>query len=392
MNRRLLLAVTGLMLLASACSPLIQADTNFRNGQYAESVPYYREYLQSSPKNAQARARLGYALLQNGKFGQAATELAKALQLDPTNGFATLYLGQAYLMGGRSDAAARVWRSYSDANMPMVQAAVKRQLTLVRMLAGRQLAQQALEQEDSLSAADLHPGAVAVSAFKPFTDDAYLVPLKKALQSMIIADLAKIHGVEALDRFRILGLMEALQPGSQGVITPESAARAGLLLQAENVVVGGLYPGLQATPTIISAPGGEIRATFNLNFPQRKFNQLVQAAALQIATGAGVPVTEQEKPLLAGEALDFLSVLDFGAGLEAIDRMQWAKARRSFANALERNPNFELCQEWLSSTPEQDAAGGDVKPADIAAVVNAAVRAQVKANGKPSLYDAAMLQ
>jgi tetratricopeptide (TPR) repeat protein len=392
MNRRFLLAVTGLMLLASACSPLIQANTDFHNGQYAQSIPYYREYLQSSPRNVEARIKLGYALLRNNNFAQASTELAKALQLDPASGFATLYLGQALLLGGRYDAAAQVWSSYADADMPMVQATVKRQLTLVRILAGRQLAQQAMEQEDSLSAADIQPGAVAVSAFKPFTNDEYLVPLKKALQAMIIAELAKIHGVEALDRFRILGLLEVLQQGPEGVITPEAAARVGLLLKAGAVVVGGLSPGLQATPTIISAPGGEILTTLNLKFPQKQFVRLVRKTALQIAAGAGVPVTDQEKTLLAGDDMDFASIMEFGEGLDAVDHMQWSLARERFTNALDRTPSFTLCREWLLSTPDQDTPSGSVAPETIATVVDAAVRAQVKANSKPSLYDAAMMQ
>jgi tetratricopeptide (TPR) repeat protein len=382
-----MIILAGLLVLACGCSPLAKANSRFQSQQYAASIPLYSQYLRISPDNVQARARLGYALLRAGKLDQAAAELEKVLQLDPSNGFAALYLGMAYLKAKSCPQAIEVWRTYDDSSMPLVTAEVKKQLTLLRIYSARRRAEKLLERGQPADAADLTPGTVAVAAFKPFTDEAYFDPLKKALQAVLIDRLETLPAARVVDRIRLQALLEAMHPGADGVVSPENAPRAGALLRTANVAVGGLYPGLQATPTVVAAPSGEIEASFSIRRPQDQFARLAGDVALRIAEAAGLEPSQQEKQGLVPETTDFQAVLAFGKGLDALDRGEWLAARKHFARAHQREPDCRLFARWLEAAPASAGPDETIAPDNIASAVEAAVRKQLKSRDKPSLYD-----
>ena len=78
-----------------------------RQGDQLSALAAYREAVSLWPGNAEARVRLGEALLLSGDVEAASAELARAVSLTPDHFWARRYLGQAYLQLDRARLAAQ---------------------------------------------------------------------------------------------------------------------------------------------------------------------------------------------------------------------------------------------------------------------------------------------
>ena len=70
------------------------ADALLRSGRAAESIPYYRKVIASSPRTADPFVGLATAYAGLGRMDDAARVLAEALRVDPASGQAHYNLGR----------------------------------------------------------------------------------------------------------------------------------------------------------------------------------------------------------------------------------------------------------------------------------------------------------
>jgi cellulose synthase operon protein C len=76
-------------------------------GKHAEAVIEYRNALETSPHDSDARTKLGNALLHTGELTKALTEYVRAADLAPDDAPLQLKAGQLLLLAGRFDDAKR---------------------------------------------------------------------------------------------------------------------------------------------------------------------------------------------------------------------------------------------------------------------------------------------
>jgi Flp pilus assembly protein TadD len=88
------------------------ADALLRSGRAAESVPFYRKVLQSSPRTADPFVGLATAQAELGRLDDAERVLEAALRIDPASGQAYFNLGEIARMRGDM---ARARQSYEAA-------------------------------------------------------------------------------------------------------------------------------------------------------------------------------------------------------------------------------------------------------------------------------------
>lgn len=80
---------------------LVQAETFYRNRQYAAAIPHYRRCLEFDPKSVAVRERLGEIFQRQGELEQALEQWEKVLQLEAGNTEAALRVEKLGKGGGQ---------------------------------------------------------------------------------------------------------------------------------------------------------------------------------------------------------------------------------------------------------------------------------------------------
>jgi tetratricopeptide (TPR) repeat protein len=99
--RRGALAALALAVVAAA------AVTSTVASFYRDDTTFYRQWVRSSPRHANARMSLGTSLAREGRTAEALAELREAVRLDPRHGAAHFNLGVLLAQQGRDAEAAQ---------------------------------------------------------------------------------------------------------------------------------------------------------------------------------------------------------------------------------------------------------------------------------------------
>ena len=207
----------------------------------AADVPRLRQASTADPGNLDVRTQLGVALYKAERFDEARTTLGTVVDDGAGTGAAFLYLGLANEAMEDWGGARAAYSSYLDVGSwdPLKDQLRERLLLMVR----RELqaeSQNALAQEDQLSAAAPRPRTVAVFPFRLISDNQDLLPLQVAMADMMITDLSLSNALTVLERTQIQSLLDEMALSETGYTASATGARAGRLLRSEHVVQGAL--------------------------------------------------------------------------------------------------------------------------------------------------------
>jgi TolB-like protein len=98
---------------------------------------------------------------------------------------------------------------------------------------------QALAREAALAGVEADSDTIAVSAFSNI-GSMHLGPLGKGLAAMLVTDLAKVPGLQVVDRMALQALLEELKLGTSGLVDRTTAPQVGRLLKVRRVATGSL--------------------------------------------------------------------------------------------------------------------------------------------------------
>ncbi|MDX1495575.1 MAG: tetratricopeptide repeat protein, partial [Longimicrobiales bacterium] len=173
-------------------------------------VPRLEQAVAASPGNPDLRVQLGMAQFKAGDYESARDNLSVAVEAGAESGAAYLYLGMAQEELEDWSAAREAYNQYLEiGSSAPAREEVRKRLTLIGRNLLRAQAQQALAQEQEITATgQVAPRSVAVLplAFNSERDD--LEPLIYALSDMMITDFKVSNALTVLERAQIQTLLD----------------------------------------------------------------------------------------------------------------------------------------------------------------------------------------
>jgi tetratricopeptide (TPR) repeat protein len=342
----------------SACG-----DAHFRNGQralgrgdYSRAINELSQAALSAPRDYKRFRELGVACFQTRQLERAISALERARKLQPNDGRTLFFLGMCHEQQGNYAEAIAVYgeyrkHSFFDAMNLQLQVRISR---LSLKLAELEV-QQALQMEKARTPAPVHSNTVAVLYFRNVSERREWTTLLKGLTSILITDLGKVRSLRLVERAKLEVLMQEIALSSSGLYDQLTAPRAGRILGAERVIIGGATAAgsssLQLDAGVIQSSTSAttakpVRVTGRIS----EILQLEKQLAFSLLDQLGVRLSETERESI--QKLPTESTLAFVAfcrGLEFADSLKIPQARQSFGEAVRLDPDFEAARQELST-------------------------------------------
>jgi tetratricopeptide (TPR) repeat protein len=354
----ILVLVLGLLLL-SGCTANMIGSFMLEQKKYESAIDYFLEELSQDPDNWRAREKLGIAYYKTDQYDKAIPELERVLQHAPDRPRSSYYLGLALLKNGERSRAIEVFKSYRNDRAPLAEEEMKKQLTLLEISDGIQMAKQAVAEEERLKTLPPKAGTVAVFYFKDTSTDNSLRPLQKAMAKMIITDLSQVSALKVLERLQVQYLLREMELGDTGIVEEKTAPRYGRLLGASNLIVGRMGPGsLHVKTAVASTTEEDVVGIIAVGSEIDQFYYLEKEIVYNVLKVLDVKFTTAEKEKFSQyHTKNLQAVVYFGKGLEALDVGEWKEAKSYFRQAVEEDPEFKLAILYRDGCPNATAPG-----------------------------------
>ena len=256
-------------------------------------------------------------------------------------------------------AARQAYNSYLNVGVSApARAEVRKRLTLIGRNLLRAQAQQALAQEQEITATGaITPQSVAVMplGFNSARED--LEPLVYALSDMMITDFKVSNALTVLERAQVQTLLDEMALTTAGYADAATGARAGRMLRAEHVFQGVLTTlgddDLQTIADILNIPNtasaGQITESAVLEQLFDMEKQIVIRTIREVLQVQLTPAEEQR--ILDNRTENVLAFLAYGRGLRNLDGGDYDGATREFNLAVQLEPGaFAAAQSKLAET------------------------------------------
>lgn len=347
------------LLFLIGCTPMMKAAIKLDLGKYDEAIPLLKEALETNPDSIESRSQLGFAYLKTGNLDDAITEFETVLKAEPDESYSVLYLGMAYLNKERFADAIKVWQTYRDKKKPLVEAEIKRLLTLLHISEGQRSAKKALVDEAKLKTAKPDENTIAVCYFQDLSPDKSLKGFQKGLAAMVITDMAKIKSLKVIERLRLQALLEEMKLGQTGIVDAGNAPRIGRLLGAESLITGNLSMGsIQVTTSLASTSAEGVKGTATITVEKENFFELPSLIIRDSAKIMGITLSQDEIAAIGiPHTKNYKAFIYYGQALDAIDAGRWEDAKNLFDKALAEDPAFSLAREGGDSSPGSSSPG-----------------------------------
>jgi TolB-like protein len=208
----------------------------------------------------------------------------------------------------------------------------------------------------AVHAAGKEPPVVAVLYFDYEGKDADLAMLKKGLASMLISDLAGLDSIRVVERDRLEAVLGELKLQATNKIDQATAVKAGKLLGARYLVLGGYFDvmkTLRIDTRVIEVETGKIVLSIGANGKPEDFLSLEQKIAGDLTrhfTKVAPPVPPpsgatppRKRPKLPAK-LPAKTAAEYGRALAAIDSGDKKAAEAGLKKVVTEAPEFELAQ------------------------------------------------
>lgn len=309
-------------------------------------IPRIQQAISSSPDDTGLQVQLGMAQFKAGDFENSRRTLMAAREAGDESGPMYLYLGMAQEELQDWTAAREAYNRYLEvgASTPAV-GEVRKRLTLIGRNLLRAQAQQALAQEQEITAtAATTPNSVAVMPLQFNSDREDLEPLIYALSDMMITDFKISNALTVLERAEVQTLLDEMALNSGGYADAETGARAGRMLRAEHVFQGVLTTlgdDLETIADVLNVPNSSSAGQINEEAAlEQLFDMEKQLVIRTMREVLGIELTPaEEQQILENRMSNVLAFLAYGRGLRELDEGNYDAAQAEFQAALALDPD-----------------------------------------------------
>jgi TolB-like protein len=215
------------------------------------------------------------------------------------------------------------------------------------------------------------PPTVAVLYFDYEGKDGELGLLKKGLAQMLISDLSATTSVRVVERDRLESVLGELKLQQSAKIDQASAVKAGKLLGARYLVLGGYFDVMKTLRTdarVVEVETGRVLQSFGANGKPDDFLALEQKLAGDLVKyfETSLPAAPSKTPPPSGKTptgnespppkprpkrpptMKASTVVEYGRALNLKDKGDKAGAKEALAKVLKEQPDFGLAAEDLA--------------------------------------------
>ena len=334
---RLLMA--PLVLVMSAC-----ATSGFQ--ARPEDVPRLEQQIAQSPNDRNAAVQLGASYVAAKRYEDARRVLQPVVAANTSNGAAFLYLGIASEELSDFTGARTAYEKFLETGRDTgLKADIRARLALLARKEMKQQAQAVLQREQVVSDEPPTPRTVAVLPFAFNAPNDELKPLQTALADMMITDLSVSPAIVPVERVRLQALLDEMLLGQAALSDGATTIRAGKLLKAENLVQGAITivneREVRVDGAVLLTAQRSTRGQLNGQNSVDAIFDLEKQLVFRIYELLGVTLTPAERERInENRSANLIAFLNYGRGLEALDRGSYTEASSHFNQATRVDPSF----------------------------------------------------
>ncbi len=328
-------------------------------------IPHLRQEITANPQNTDLQVRLGMAQYEAQAYDSALTSLQGAIHAGNQSGAAYLYLGLTQEHFKHWAKARDAYNKYlSVGTSKPVKQELRKRLELIAQNVLKEQARQALAQEAQLSSEPPTPHSLAVLPFRFNSDRKDLEPLVYALSDMMITDFSISDALTVLERAKIQTLLNEMALTQAGYADPSTGARAGRLLQAQDVVQGVITTvgkdNLRLDTDVLSTTSASSVGRESVQDPVKKlFDMEKELVFRTLRDVLHIELTPAEEQKIRNNRADnILAFLAYGRGLRDRDQGNYAAALEQFREAERLDPGFGAAGDAANSTHDMEQASG----------------------------------
>lgn len=315
-------------------------------------VPALEARLGREPGSVPVRLRLGAAYREAGQPERAATVLEPVVAADSGEAHASLQLGLAYEDLGRYADARRLYENFlRRTRSGSMRRTMEDRLEVLARLELREAVRNAIRQEEQLARRAPTPRTVGVFPFLFVGSDTTLRPLGRAFADLLTTDLSVTNRLTVLERVQLQYLVEEIELGRSQYVDASTAARAGRILSAANIVQGRIdggsnEVGVQALVVTTAQPRDTTAMPLREQGGLSRLFDIEKNLALAVYSRLGIQLTAAERQRVNQRPTQNIqALLAFGYGLEARDAGRYEEAASHFQRAIELDPGFRRAAE-----------------------------------------------
>lgn len=309
-------------------------------------LPTLERQVARDSTNVEALVQLGAGYREAGRLHEAVVVLERATALRVSSGAAVLFLGLTYEDLGRYGDARSTYEAYlGTVTSGALHTEVEARIPVLLRRELQVATAQALLDEATLSGTAPDASTVAVFPFLYDGASEEFQPLGRALSAMLVTDLAQTDRLTVVERLQVQLLLDEIALGATDLVDEGTAARSGFVLGAGNVVqgvVGGDQELLTLEAAVVRVDEGVGPAPdiSEADEVERLFD-MEKRIALAIYESLGIELTVAERERVNRRWTESLqALLEFGRGLEAEDRGDYALAATHYRRAAQIDPAF----------------------------------------------------
>jgi TolB-like protein len=201
-------------------------------------------------------------------------------------------------------------------------------------------------------AAAADPATVAILYFDYDGKDDDLALLRKGLAQMLITDLLATPAIRVVERDRLQEVLTELKLQATTKLDATSAVKAGKLLGARYLVIGGYFDVMKAfrvDARVVDVETGKVMFSAGASGKPDEFLTLEQKLAGELGHYFTTSLPAVKAPARRAlvkppAALKAATVIAYGKALDALDAGDKQTAKRRLAQVVKDQPDFQLAQ------------------------------------------------
>lgn len=279
----------------------------------------------------------------------------KAESVFPENYIVPYYLGLIHLEEGNRAAAISKWQRYVSMDSQSKNSMkIRKYLTLLNRKQAAENAKKVVAQKSIVIKKPMDEISIAVTAFDN-VDYMILGPLGKGIAAMLISDLSRIQDLTVVDRIQLHALLREMAMGSSGLVDAKAVPSVAKRLQVDQVITGNLKDlegeNLEISASVFDTNQNKIIGNQQEKGALTQFYVLEKKIACMIVAALGKNCDSMPRAFQKVHTNSMSALVAFSWGLDHFDQERYDKAREMFQKALEDDPQFELAEKALLTTP-----------------------------------------
>jgi len=183
------------------------------------------------------------------------------------------------------------------------------------------------------------------------SSDSSLAPLGYALADLLLTDLSRSRQLTVVDRAELHAVLRELQLTAGGQVDSSTAPRTGRLLQASQLVVGGVAPvagGVRLDARTADVASGRVDVAVTADAPLTSILDAEKEIALRVFDALGVILTPAERAqVMQRPTMNLAALLAYGRAVRYEVEGRLGTAAAEYARAARLDRNFAAARDRL---------------------------------------------